>query len=212
MTSPQKPVMIIPARGGSRRIPGKNIRDFHGRPIISYSIEHGLDRALFGAVYVSTDSDQIAEVSINAGAKVIVRPPELALDSVGTQEVTRHAIKHLGLEDTTVVCCMYATSPLTQRKDLYCGLTLEWARPSVFVVAVGIDPLRDAGQWYIGSAHAFTQDYPLYGVRSSVYDVGPWRCCDINTEADWQRAEILYAAHRDGLRVIGHFHMGDKGP
>lgn len=86
-------VGIIPARGGSKRIPRKNIRDFHGQPLISRTIRTLLDSAIFDDVVVSTDDDEIAEVSQGAGASVpFRRPAELADDMSGTGAVVRHAI------------------------------------------------------------------------------------------------------------------------
>ncbi len=106
-------IAIIPARGGSKRIPRKNIKDFHGKPLIAYSIEKAVDSGLFEDVYVSTDDDEIAKVSQSYGAKVIHRPKELADDFTGTQEVVKHALSVL--ERKYDFCCtIYATAPLLQ--------------------------------------------------------------------------------------------------
>ena len=120
-------VAIIPARGGSKRIPRKNIRSFQGKPIIGYSIECALRSGLFGRVIVSTDDAQIAEVARDFGAEVpFVRPAALADDHAGTTEVTGHAVEWLlssGLT-LTAVCCIYATAPFIQQSDLRKGLEL----------------------------------------------------------------------------------------
>ena len=85
---------IIPARGGSKRIPKKNIKKFFGRPIITYSIELALKSGLFDKVVVSTDCSEIAEVASKYGALVpFTRPPELSDEFTGTNEVVKHCIK-----------------------------------------------------------------------------------------------------------------------
>ena len=110
-------VAIIPARGGSKRIPRKNIRDFAGKPIIAYSIEAAKKSGLFGRIIVSTDDGEIAEVARGCGAETpFVRPSELADDFTGTKAVVKHAIQKLtesGYE-TRFACCIYATAPFLQ--------------------------------------------------------------------------------------------------
>lgn len=117
-------VAIIPARGGSKRIPKKNIKKFLGKPIIAYSIETALATDLFDDVIVSTDSDEISEIAIQYGAKVpFIRPEILSDDFSGTHDVVGHAVKFL--EDAgkvfDYVCCIYATAPLIQISDLVEG-------------------------------------------------------------------------------------------
>ncbi len=80
-------IAIIPARGGSKRVPRKNIKAFHGRPMIAYSIQAALESGLFTRVVVSTDDAEIAEVARSWGAEVpFLRPAELADDHAGTVE------------------------------------------------------------------------------------------------------------------------------
>ena len=89
-------VAIIPARGGSKRLPGKNIKSFLGKPIIAYSIEAALSSKLFDKVVVTTDSEEIAGVAQEHGAEVpLLRPAELADDHSATAPVLQHAIKWL---------------------------------------------------------------------------------------------------------------------
>jgi pseudaminic acid cytidylyltransferase len=108
-------VAIIPARGGSKRIIGKNIKFFAGKPIIAYSIEVAKESRLFDRVLVSTDSNQIARVARRYGAEVpFLRPAELSDDHVGTTDVVVHAINWLIKEARVSVgyaCCIYATAP-----------------------------------------------------------------------------------------------------
>lgn len=119
---------IIPARGGSKRIPRKNIKNFCGQPIIAYSIQSALNSELFDKVVVSTDDEEIAHVAKQYGAEVpFIRPDELSDDFTGTVPVIKHAF----LESEKVyacnfseVCCIYATSPFIQQEYLRKGLEL----------------------------------------------------------------------------------------
>jgi len=114
-------VAIIPARGGSKRIPKKNIKDFFGKPLIAYSIQTALNSHLFDKVIVSTDDEEIATIAKNYGAEVpFVRPKELSDDFTGTQDVISHTIKYLeGIgEHYNYVCTLYATAPLMEVKYL----------------------------------------------------------------------------------------------
>lgn len=108
---------IIPARGGSSRIPGKNIKNFAGKPIIAYSIEAAKASKVFDRIIVSTDSDEIAKVAIAYGAEIpFIRPKELSDDHTPTAPVIVHAIQWL--KDRGQVfefaCCIYATAPFIQ--------------------------------------------------------------------------------------------------
>jgi pseudaminic acid cytidylyltransferase len=116
-----KAVCIIPARGGSKRIPKKNIKDFFKKPLIAYSIEVALKSELFEKVIVSTDDEEIAKVSREYGAKVpFIRPAKLSDDYTGTGAVISHAIKYLESkgENYDFMCSIYPTAPLLQVKYL----------------------------------------------------------------------------------------------
>lgn len=116
-----KNLCIIPARGGSKRIPRKNIKEFLGKPIIAYSIETAIETGLFDEVMVSTDDMEIAEVAKQYGAKVpFMRSAETASDFASTADVLKEVIanyKELGKEFDNF-CCFYATAPLVQSKDV----------------------------------------------------------------------------------------------
>ncbi len=114
-------ICVIPARGGSKRIPRKNIKDFNGKPIIAYSIEAALRSGCFDQVLVSTDDDEIAKVAKEYGAQVpFVRPDDLSNDYVGTIPVVKHAIEWIENNSNSIedVCCLYATAPFVQSKIL----------------------------------------------------------------------------------------------
>lgn len=120
-------IAVIPARGGSKRIPRKNIKDFCGKPIIAWSIEAAKASGLFEHIIVSTDDDEIAEVAKAWGAEVpFMRPAELANDFTGTAAVTKHAVQW-AIEtygDIDFVCTLYATAPFITPRDLGRGLDL----------------------------------------------------------------------------------------
>lgn len=203
-------ICIIPARGGSRRIPGKNIRPFHGKPIIQYSIELAL-KEQFDFVWVSTDREAIAEVARSAGADIHSRSAEMAQDHVGTQDVARHVLSdkmEILLQHryspnfnpwTTrpLVCVLYPTAPLLIHADLEqskLALMREDPIRTKYIFSVGTKPLSDAGQFYWGWMDAFMERLPLIGIYSRMWPVHESRVCDINTEEDWARAEAMYAA------------------
>lgn len=115
---------VIPARGGSKRIPRKNIKDFCGKPVIAYSIEAAKKTHLFEHIIVSTDDQEIAEVALQWGAEVpFIRPAELADDYAPTRPVVNHAINSVtslyGKPD--YVCCLYPAAPFVQAADLIKG-------------------------------------------------------------------------------------------
>lgn len=115
---------VVPARGGSKRIPRKNIKAFAGRPIIAWPIATALDSGCFDRVIVSTDDREIADVARDAGADVpFVRPSELADEHAGTMAVVAHAIRwHVEAGQVPdLVCCIYATAPFVRAEDLRRG-------------------------------------------------------------------------------------------
>lgn len=112
---------IIPARGGSKRIPRKNIKDFLGKPIIAYSIEVALKSGLFEEVMVSTDDEEIAEIAIKFGAKVpFRRSTENASDNATTMEVIFEVLDYYNKigKTFTNTCCIYPTAPLINEANL----------------------------------------------------------------------------------------------
>lgn len=132
-------VCIIPARGGSKRIPRKNIRKFCGKPMIAWSIEAAIYSKCFDRIIVSTDDYEIADVSEKCGAEVpFMRPPELADDYASTTAVIAHAVQwqndHNAAPDN--VCCIYATAPFVQAKDINRGLDLLLSSKADFAFSV----------------------------------------------------------------------------
>lgn len=141
---------VIPARGGSKRIPRKNIREFCGKPMIAWSIEAAQASQCFDHIVVSTDDAEIAEVARCWGASVpFMRPPELADDVAGTTPVVAHAVQWFVDRNTEpeAVCCLYATAPFVQSSDLSQGLDLLRKTPSdrfVFTATTYASPIQRA--------------------------------------------------------------------
>lgn len=120
-------IAIIPARGGSKRIPRKNIKLFCGTPMIVWSIKTALASGCFDRIIVSTDDAEIAEVAQKAGAEVpFFRPAELADDYSSTQDVIVHVLSELETQGVMplLVCCLYPTAPMVQATDLQAGLAM----------------------------------------------------------------------------------------
>ena len=220
-------IAIIPARGGSKRIPRKNIKDFCGKPMIAWSIEAAKASGLFDHIIVSTDDAEIAEVAKHWGAEVpFMRPAELSNDYAGTTEVIAHATQwaiNRGWP-VTAVCCIYATAPFVQVEDIKRGWeTLgsgDWAyvftatnyaapifRAFQKIADGGIEmffpehfstrsqdlptALHDAGQFYWGRPSAWIESKQIFDRHSMPIVIPRWRVQDIDTQEDWERAEIL---------------------
>ncbi len=118
---------VIPARGGSKRIPRKNIKPFAGLPMIAWSIRAAIDSQCFDRIVVSTDDDEIAQDAQAYGAQVpFMRPKELSDDHTGTVPVVAHAIAWHNAQGHAVndVCCLYATAPFMQAQDIQRGLDI----------------------------------------------------------------------------------------
>ena len=132
-------IAIIPARGGSKRIPRKNIKEFCGKPMIAWSIEAAKKSGLFDHILVSTDDEEIAQVAIKYGAEApFLRPKNLADDHTVTRPVVNHAIEVTEnlYGNVSYVCCIYATAPFVQALDLKDGFNKLIAEKSDFAFTV----------------------------------------------------------------------------
>lgn len=119
-------IAVIPARGGSKGIPGKNLRPLGGKPLIVWTIEAARKSKLVDRVIVSTDDEKIAAVAVRCGAEVVRRPPELARDDSPSEDALRHVIEHFegGEEISGPVVFLQATSPFRADDDIDRALTL----------------------------------------------------------------------------------------
>ena len=175
-------VAVIPARGGSQRIPRKNIRLFAGRPIICYSIDTARASRLFDRIIVSTDDEEIAEVATRAGAQIpFWRPRELADNHTGTNAVVTHAIEWLEANDCPVdyACCIYATAPFLQVRYLREGfhrLEKSKGHPFAFSVASFPFPIQRAIRLVngVGIEPIFPQhiDFRSQDLEEAYHDAG----------------------------------------
>ena len=155
-----KNLCIIPARGGSKRIPRKNIKLFLGKPIIVYSIEAALKSELFDEVMVSTDDKEIAEIAKQYGAKVpFMRSAETSNDFAITADVLREVVgKYQSFgQDFDNFCCVYATAPLIKHTDIQ----------SAFQLLQNSD---------------FTAVYPVVEFSYTI-----WRCLDMAEDGSMKR-------------------------
>jgi len=130
-------IALIPARGGSKRIPRKNIRLFRGRPMIAWTIDAAREAGCFDRILVSTDDEEIADVARQHGAEVpFMRPAHLADDQASTQSVVLHSLEWFQQQGLApqAMCCLYATAPFVQPTDLLAaGQLLEQSPASSFV-------------------------------------------------------------------------------
>lgn len=126
MEKKQKIIAIIPARGGSKRIIGKNIKDLAGKPMIAYTIESSIKSKFINRTIVSTDDKEIAKVAKKYGAEVIMRPKELAQDNTPTEPVLIHVVKELEKKGEKIshVVLLQLTSPLRKTKIIDQGIKL----------------------------------------------------------------------------------------
>ena len=132
-------IAVIPARGGSKRIPRKNIKEFCGKPIIAWSIETAIKSGCFDRIIVSTDDEEIAAVAEQFGAEVpFLRPPELSDDQAPTSPVIAHAINWQNRHghQTTEACWIFATAPFIQTSDIQRGLELLINKGAEYAVSV----------------------------------------------------------------------------
>ncbi|NDY73270.1 pseudaminic acid cytidylyltransferase [Desulfobacter hydrogenophilus] len=220
-------IAIIPARGGSKRIPHKNIRMFCGRPMIAYAITAAKESGLFKHVVVSTDNEKIARIAREWGAVIpFVRPSELANDYTPTAPVIVHAIEACRIMGWSFenVCCIYPGVPFICNDDLKDALNLLLKSESEFCFPVTefpsavqralirledgkMKPLypqfettrtqdlqpayHDAGQFYWGNTEAWEKNIKIHS-NGIGYVIPNWRVIDIDTPADWKRAEMLF--------------------
>ena len=193
---------VIPARGGSKRIPRKNIRAFCGKPMIAWPIEAAIASGCFDRVVVSTDDDEIADVARGAGAEArFRRAPDLADDHTPTVPVIADAITRLGVADRTPVCCLYATSPFVDPTDLRRGL----------------DRLEETGAPFVLSVTTYA--FPIQRAlrrdasgRVEMFDPAQMQTRSQDLEGAWHDAGQFYWGHAESWTSgWGIFEAGAQG-
>jgi len=194
-------IAVIPARGGSKRIPRKNIKSFCGKPMIAWSIEAALQSGCVERVIVSTDDLEVAEIARHYGAEVpFMRPEHLADDHTGTIPVVQHAVlwfldQGMALEE---VCCVYATAPFVRAKDVQKGLEIlrknlcEYAFsvtdfPFPIQRAVRITPKNRVEMFLPENFHIRSQD-----LERAYHDAGQFYWGHANI---WREGKVLFGPH-----------------
>lgn len=192
-------IAVIPARGGSKRIPRKNIKPFHGKPIIAWSIEAAIASEIFDRIVISTDDDEIAAVARQYGAEVpFRRPPEIAGDLVGTIPVIRHAVETLMAEGCVaeLACCIYPTAPFVTAALLREGLSHLQASDASYVFpvttfeapiqrAIRITDAGRAAMFFPEQFHTRSQD-----LESAYHDAGQFYW---GTSQAWLDERIIFS-------------------
>ena len=213
---------IIPARGGSKRIPRKNIRDFLGKPIIAYSIEVAVESGLFEEVMVSTDNEEIAEVAKKFGAMVpFMRSKKAANDYATLSDVVEEVKEAYWRKGKSYdnICCILPTAPFVTVSLLKKGLFLlsEYKVDSVRPVVCFSYPIQRAVKMNNGILEMFNPEHAktrsqdlepafhdagqyywmkfskgMKGERKMGFEVSTHLVQDIDTEDDWRMAELKY--------------------
>ncbi len=224
-------VAIIPARGGSKRIPHKNSRPFLGKPIVGYAIEAALECGLFSDVMVSTDDTNIADIARTYGASVpFMRQPETADDFATTADVLLEVLRKYEAQKQLFeyACCLYPTAPFVtpdllkrafamltekqfdtvypvqpfsfpiQRAVRLQDSTVQWFQPEhALTRSQDLEPAyHDAGQFYFFRVANFLKSGVLIPSNSGGIVISELEAHDIDTEADWQVAEMKYKLER----------------
>lgn len=220
-------IAIIPARGGSKRIPRKNIKMFFGKPMIAWSIKAAHETGLFDRIIVSSDDAEICNVAKTFGADTpFLRPKDLSDDFTGTTDVIAHATDWAVEEGWKLdsVCCLYATAPFVKPEDLirgsnemdsgcwdYTFSVTEFAAPIFRSFKItprgGVEmfypehfearsqdlpeAFHDAGQFYWGTPDSWLEKRRIFSEKSKGVRIPRWRVQDIDTNDDWDRAELL---------------------
>ena len=207
-------IAIIPARGGSKRIPRKNIKPFAGKPMIAYAFESAQKSSIFDDIYVSTDDAEIAEIAQSLGAEIIHRPAELADDHTPTNPVIVHAIHAVEQnvqQEVTVVACIYPCVPFIQVSDMQLAreklLSVENAQV-VFPVTEFHSPvqraLRQNDEGVMSSMYPENVLKRSQDLEKAYYDVGQFY---LGTKNAWLSGQ---SAHQGGIGlVIPHWRVVD---
>jgi CMP-N,N'-diacetyllegionaminic acid synthase len=182
---------VITARGGSKRIPKKNVRDFCGKPLIAWTIE-AVKASNVDAWFVSTDDVEIGETAMKHGGGVpFIRPSELSTDTAKSVDVLVHAVEWFESEFTepTHVVLLQPTSPLRTYREIDFSLELISKSGKDSLVTMGQDG-KPNGCLYITKRDMLILDHRIWD-QSGVMLVQPDNMIDIDTEADWKEAEKL---------------------
>lgn len=215
-------VALIPLRGGSKSIPKKNIKNMAGKPLSAWALEAATNCKSINAVYVSTDSNEIADVvhGLGLGGQVIMRPAEFATDEASTESVMLHFMSEV---DFDVLVTIQATSPLLEARDLDKALIqfhdqqldsmLSAVRTKRFFwhddgTAINYDPLHrprrqefrgtlmENGAFYITRREILERHQCRLGGKIGIYEMDESTAVEIDEPDDWERVEQLLLRRR----------------
>lgn len=195
-------IAIMPARGGSKRIVRKNLKDFLGKPILSYPLRVMQQSDIFSRIVISSDDGEILSLAKALGAEPLLRPKELSDDYTTTRDVVIHAINALGVESDSKVCCIYPTAVLVQEATLHEGLGALAQFAFSFPVVAYDYPIWRAFERDKGGALAMlypqhldtrSQDLPRIWHDAGQFYFGAAR--------DWLGTIPLFGAHSYGIEL-----------
>lgn len=224
-------IAILPARGGSKRIPRKNVKPFLGTPMLHWPIAAATASGLFDRIIVSTDDQGIADAARAAGAEALTRPADLSDDRTGVVPVVRHALETAG-RDADSACLIYATAPFLRAEDITRGLdALDGAAFSLSITTFPFpvqrallrtplgrvamfqpehaqtrsqdlpEAFHDAALFAWGTREAWLSGLPLYGPDTAMVDIPRHLVQDVDTPEDWTRAEYMARALIDAGEI-----------
>lgn len=179
---------VLPARGGSKRIPRKNIKDFNGKPVISYSIKAALESGLFDMVMVSTDDDEIAEIAEQYGAVIpFKRPASISEDFSTTADVLLHAIDWYEKKGQPVseITCIYPVNPFVTKELLVDGHSAWKACDAKYCFAVSEFNSAPQRAFIVNKQDRVESMYPQYrstrtqDLEIGYFDAGMFYFCDV---------------------------------
>jgi CMP-N,N'-diacetyllegionaminic acid synthase len=192
-------IAIIPCRGGSKRLPRKNVLNFNGKPLLYWTIKAAQDSQCFDKIYVSTEDDEIKEWALYYGVDVINRPMELAQDNSSSVDVIKHALK-VARENGDVVysfMLLQPTSPLREIEDIkiiknYYMEELHF-ESVVSVCNTGLGEYKHNGNIYACTTgyYGFFEKYGLWNENTYLYIMSKERSVDINNINDWKLGEEI---------------------
>lgn len=231
MTDHPTRIAIIPARGGSKRIPRKNIKPFLGVPMLHWPLRAAQASGLFDRIVVSTDDRAIADSARDAGAEALMRPADLSDDHTGVVPVLRHALRAAG-QGVDEACLIYATAPFLRAEDLRRGHdALDGACFTLSVTSFPFpiqrallrgpqgrvamfqpeheqtrsqdlpEAFHDAALFAWGTRAAWLSDRALYGPDTAMVDIPRHLVQDVDTPEDWTRAEYMARALIDAGEI-----------
>jgi CMP-N-acetylneuraminic acid synthetase len=226
-------IAIIPARGGSKRIPKKNIYPLNGKPLLAYTLEAAHNAQCFARILVSTDSEEIAQVAVQYQAEVIWRPADLASDQASTEAALLHGLDNLGTEDPPLTVTLPPTSPLRSAQSIQQVMQIFEQNGAEYDAAFSVTENR--GDFWQHNAQGWQRLFPdaprrrqdrapLYEENSAIYltrtaalratrfilgrralgvPIPPLEALDINDPLDVLWAEFVISRRQAGLSLEG---------